>query len=57
MFNLWRDLGYVGGALIAGVLADVVGIRGAVTVVGVMTVLSGVLFAARFRESRPTGRH
>jgi MFS family permease len=52
VYRLWRDLGYVVGALLAGVLADRLGMSAAVAIVGVLTALSGVLFAIRFRETR-----
>lgn len=51
VYRLWRDLGYLVGALLAGIVADVLGTSMAVIVVGGLTVLSGLLFAARFRES------
>jgi MFS family permease len=52
VYRLWRDLGYVVGALLAGVAADFLGMSAAVMIVGVLTALSGVLFAIRFRETR-----
>ena len=47
VYRLWRDSGYAIGALIAGVTADLVGLRGAVLIVAVLTAASG-LFTARF---------
>jgi len=52
VYRLWRDLGYVVGALVAGVVADFLGTTTAIVVVGVLTALSGILFAIRFQESR-----
>ena len=52
VYRLWRDLGYLVGALLAGIVADVLGTSMAVIVVGGLTALSGLLFAVRFRESR-----
>jgi MFS family permease len=52
VYRLWRDLGYVAGALIAGVLADLVSMAGAVASVGLITVGSGVIVALCFREAR-----
>ena len=52
VYRLWRDLGYVAGALLAGFLADVFGVATAIGVIGVMTALSGVVFGIRFRETR-----
>lgn len=42
VYRLWRDLGYVAGALIGGVLADHFGIPAAIAVVGLITVGSGL---------------
>jgi len=50
VYRLWRDLGYVAGALLAGVLADAFGIPFAINVIGVLTVASGLLVAVRLRE-------
>jgi MFS family permease len=52
VYRLWRDLGYVAGALLAGVLADAFGLAAAIGVIGVMTALSGVIFGIRFPETR-----
>jgi len=52
VYRLWRDLGYVAGALIGGILADSFGTTAAINSVGVLTILSGVAVAARFRETR-----
>ena len=50
VYRLWRDLGYVAGALISGVIADAAGTSAAILVVGMLTAASGAAFAARFRE-------
>jgi MFS family permease len=42
VYRLWRDGGYTIGALLAGVLADLLGIRWAIGVVGGLTFLSGL---------------
>lgn len=55
VYRLWRDLGYVAGALIAGVLADALGIAAAVGAIGALTVLSGAGVAIRFSETRDVG--
>jgi MFS family permease len=51
VYRLWRDLGYVAGALLAGVIADAFGVTTAIGVIGVMTALSGVIFSVRFRDT------
>ena len=50
VYRLWRDLGYVAGALVAGTLADAFGMSVAIQAIGLVTVLSGIVFAIRFRD-------
>jgi MFS family permease len=52
VYRLWRDLGYVVGALLAGVLADVLGMSAAINIVGLMTAASGIVVAIRLHETR-----
>jgi MFS family permease len=52
-YRLWRDLGYVVGALLAGVLSDVLGISVAISIIGLITAASGVVVAIRLNETRP----
>jgi MFS family permease len=52
VYRLWRDLGYVAGALLAGVLADAFGIPLAINVIGVITMASGIVVAIRLREPK-----
>jgi MFS family permease len=56
VYRLWRDLGYAVGALMAGMLADVFGMSWSIGVIGVLTIASGVLVAARMPETLPTRR-
>jgi MFS family permease len=51
IYRLWRDLGYAAGAVLAGVLADMIGLAGAVLAVAAVTVASGVVVAVRLRET------
>jgi MFS family permease len=44
VYRLWRDMGYVAGGLLAGILADLLGYRVAIGTVAGLTALSG--FAA-----------
>ncbi len=53
-YRLWRDGGFAVGALLAGVLADVYGVRTAIGAVAVLTALSGVVVAVRMYETRHT---
>jgi MFS family permease len=47
IFRFWRDSGYVIGALLAGVLADLVGMREAIVITGGITAAAGII--AHFR--------
>jgi MFS family permease len=52
VYRFWRDLGYAIGALLAGVIADLVGIGWAIGVVGGLTLLSGCVVAIVMAETR-----
>ena len=58
VYRLWRDAGYVVGALLGGVVADLIDLRAAVMVVAVLSVASGVAVAVRMTETvqGPGGR-
>lgn len=49
VFRLWRDSGYVFGAILSGVISDAFGIGAAVISIGVLTTLSALLI--KFRMS------
>jgi MFS family permease len=51
VYRLWRDLGYAVGALLAGLAADVLGLKGAMGVVAAITFMSGVVAAVRLDET------
>ena len=57
VYRFWRDMGYVAGALIAGLVADALGFGGAIAVVAGLTAASGLWVAldmpARPRAVRP----
>jgi hypothetical protein len=46
-------MGYVVGALGAGIVADLFGMAAAIALVGAITVASGVLAAVRLPETAP----
>lgn len=50
-YRLWRDGGFAVGALLAGVLADLYGIRTAILVVAVLTAMSGIVVITRMYET------
>jgi MFS family permease len=52
-YRFWRDLGYALGALISGVVADLLGMKAAIRVVAVLTLVSGLQVALRMRETLP----
>ena len=47
VFRLWRDLGYVFGALLSGVLTDIFGLKLAIFGVGLLTLASACIIAIR----------
>jgi MFS family permease len=51
VYRLWRDLGYAIGAALAGVTADAFGLRAAIGLVAVVTLLSGCIVAVRMCET------
>ena len=50
-YRFWRDMGYVGGALAAGLLSDRFGMNGAIVAVGLLTAASGLVVIAAPLES------
>lgn len=51
VYRLWRDLGYAVGALLAGLVADWLGMAAAIHVVATLTLLSGLVVLVRMRET------
>jgi MFS family permease len=51
VYRLWRDGGYAVGALLAGSLADLFGVRWAIGAVGTLTLLSGLVVATAMYET------
>jgi len=51
VYRFWRDLGYAVGALISGLIADLLGMRAAIYVVAALTLISGLHVAIRMRET------
>jgi MFS family permease len=51
VYRLWRDLGYVAGALVAGFAADSLGFSGALWIVAAITFASGAIVAIRLTET------
>lgn len=57
VYRLWRDGGYAVGALLAGLLADTLGLSWAIGAVGGLTLLSGIIVALVMYETLPARRH
>ena len=53
VYRLWRDSGYAVGALLAGVLADALGLSWAIGAVGALTFVSGIVVALVMYETLP----
>ena len=53
IYRLWRDGGFAVGALLAGVVADLISIPAAIYAVAVVTGISGILVAVRMYETHP----
>jgi MFS family permease len=51
VYRLWRDLGFAIGALLAGVIADALGMAPAIAAVAALTAASGLVVLVRMRET------
>jgi MFS family permease len=56
VYRLWRDGGYALGALLAGVLADLLGVSWAIAGIALLTFASGVVVLVRMYETLPPKR-
>src|SRR5437773_11930770 len=52
VYRFWRDLGYAVGALLSGIVADLLGFAVAIHLVAALTLASGVVVAAMMSERR-----
>ena len=55
VYRMWRDAGFAVGALLAGIIADVIDPPAAIWTVAFLTAASGTLVAVRMRETHPQG--
>jgi MFS family permease len=55
VYRLWRDGGFAVGALLAGIVADVLGISAAIYTVAAITAASGLVVMVRMYETHPPG--
>ncbi len=51
VYRLWRDAGYAFGALLSGIIADLLGVVWAIAAVGTLTLASGLIVALRMTET------
>src|SRR5205823_844994 len=56
VYRLWRDGGYAFGALLAGLVADLLGVPWAIGVIAALTFASGVVVFGRMHETLPSMR-
>lgn len=52
VYRLWRDSGYAFGGLLSGILADSLGIPFTIWIVGILTLISGIIVARVMTETR-----
>lgn len=50
-FRLWRDLGYAIGAILTGIIADILNINSAIVFVGILTIISALVLQTRMKET------
>jgi MFS family permease len=50
IFRLWRDLGYAIGAVITGIVADLLNINSSVVLIGVLTLISSIIILVRMKK-------
>jgi MFS family permease len=51
VYRLWRDAGFAVGALLAGITADLWGLRAAIWIIAAVTAASGLIVALRMYET------
>lgn len=51
VYRLWRDSGFAVGAILAGVVADLMGLTAAIGTVAAVTAASGLVVAVRMYET------
>ncbi|MHB1147841.1 MAG: MFS transporter [Lutibacter sp.] len=49
IFRLWRDLGYAIGAILTGIIADLISINASILFIGILTFLSSLIVYFRMR--------
>ena len=54
VYRFWRDLGYAVGALLSGLVADLVGLGAAIHLVAALTLVSGLVVVRLMQHPAPT---
>jgi MFS family permease len=49
IFRLWRDLGYAVGAVLTGIIADLININAAILFIGLLTFASALIICFRIK--------
>lgn len=49
-FRFWRDSGYAIGAVLSGIIADLLGVSFAISMIGMITLFSAVVIKVRMPE-------
>ena len=49
IFRLWRDLGYAIGAILTGIIADLISINAAIIFIGLLTLVSAFIIQYRMK--------
>lgn len=49
IFRLWRDLGYAIGAILTGIIADLISINAAILFIGLLTLISALIIQYRMK--------
>ena len=49
IFRLWRDLGYAIGAILTGIIADLISINASILFIGALTFISAIIIYVRMR--------
>jgi MFS family permease len=57
VYRLWRDGGFAVGALLAGIIADVLGMAATIWAVAALIAASGLVVALRMFETHRHDRH
>lgn len=50
VFRFWRDLGYAIGAIVSGISADLFGMKAAIIIIGMITVISSLIIKLRMPD-------